>query len=181
MTDIVYGTPEKVATMASVWTRDGVWYDKVDAVVADPLAIPPVVGVAAVRATNPSLTEVNSWLSDVSGQVNLALENVGFIMPVEALVSPNAYKAVSLYVVSLVADLCHFKNSSGRFFTEKLIERGITPMTAILKDLEGWASMNERGFIADHVPQQTVPVVRNQIGFRVMGNFPSRNRGGRSI
>ena len=174
MPEVIYGTPEQVATMASTWTRAGAWYD---AVSADPDADPPVL---AVRATSPSLTEVNTWLSNITGQMNLALQNRNFIVPIDATASPNAFKSVTQQVVTLVADLCNFKNNSGRFYSDKVIERGLNAMSIILKDMDEWVAENERGLIADHVPQTQTPVVRNQFVFRTLGNFPSnrsRTRG----
>jgi hypothetical protein len=142
-----YGTQEQVATMASTWTDDGVW----------------------TAYSNPTVEEVEDWLDSISSQFNIALGSHYFIPPVDPVVSPNAYKAISQYVVNLVADLCNFKNSSGRFFTEKLIERGITPMAAVLKDMNNWIEMNSSGLAADNVPQVIKPAIGKQPHFRVLG------------
>lgn len=159
MTVTVYGTQEQVATMASTWTNDGVWED-------DNLSYP-----GTGNPSNPTLSEVNDWLEQVSAEFNIALGSHFFVFPIDPVVSPNAYLAVSKYVVSLVADLCHFKNSSGRFFTEKVIERGITPMEAIQKSMNEWIKMNANGLVADHVPQIANPSIRNTIKFRVLGKL----------
>jgi hypothetical protein len=165
---LVYGTQEEVAAMAKMYTRAGIWVDPV-----------PAVPGPYDKGTNPSLTQVEQWLVNVSAQMNLALGNANFIVPfyddATPLVKSNAYYAISQYVVSLVADMCHYVNSSGRFYSDKLVERGITPLQAILKDMIGWIALNERGLLGDGLLQHDIPVIRNQISFRTMGEFP---RGG---
>jgi len=143
---VPYGTQQQVATMASTWTDDGVWGEY----------------------SNPTLLEVEGWLGDISAQFDLALGAHFFVFPIDPARSPTAYKAVSQYVVNLVADLCNFKNSSGRFFTEKLVELGMTPWAAILKDINKWIELNANGLVADNVPQIERPSIRNQPLFRVM-------------
>ena len=148
----MYGTQEEVAAMASMWTRNGVWVNPAG---ADP-------------GTNPTLTQVETWLDNISAQMNIALGASWFVTPVT---SGDAYKAISQYVVSLVADLCHFKNSSGRFFTERLVERGITPMAAILRDMKEWVDENKDGLLGAGVPQVIKPAAQNQVTFYVLGDF----------
>lgn len=142
-----YGTQEQVATMASTWTDDGEWGEY----------------------SNPTLPEVEDWLDQVSAEFNIALGSHFFVFPVTEEDSPNAYKTISRYVVNIVADLCNFKNSSGRFFTEKAVERGITPMAAIKKDMNNWIEMNAEGLIADGVQQVVRTSVRKAAYFRTMG------------
>jgi len=143
----MYGTQEQVATMASTWTDDGEWGEY----------------------SNPTLLEVEDWLDQVSAEFNIALGSHFFVFPVNSSTSPNAYKTISKYVVNLVADLCNWKNSSGRFFTEKLVERGITPMAAIQKDMNNWIEMNSNGLVADGVEQIPQPSIKNRPYFRVLG------------
>ena len=142
-----YGTQEQVATMASTWTDDGVWGEY----------------------SNPTLLEVEDWLDQVSAEFNIALGSHFFVFPVTPEMAPNAYKTISRYVVSLVADLCGFKNSSGRFFTEKVVERGITPMHAIQKDMNAWIELNAAGLVADGVEQIVQTSIRKTAYFRVLG------------
>lgn len=164
---VVYGTPAQVAALASMWTRGGLWVDPVG----------PVPGPAD-KGTNPSLTQVTEWLVNVSAQMNLALGNANFIVPFYDDATPDSkvqsYLALSQYVSSIVADLAHYKNSSGRFFTEKVVERGVNPMQAILKDMAGWIALNERGLIADGLLQFPVQLTRNFPQFRTLGSFPNR-------
>jgi len=165
----VYGTQEEVAAMAKMYTRAGVWVDPV-----------PAIPGPYDKGTNPTLTQVETWLANISGQMNLALGQAYFIVPfyddATATLHESSYRAISQYVVSLVADMCHYVNSSGRFYSDKLVERGITPMAAMLKDMVAWIAMNERGLLADGLLQLEIPVPRNQIVFRTMGEFPNTNR-----
>lgn len=154
-----YGTQAQVATMASTWTNDGVWVN------------PSVDYPGSVEPSNPTLDEVEVWLDQVSAQFNVALGSHAFVAPINPATSPNSYKAISQYVVQVVADLCSYKNSSGRFFTEKLVERGVTPMAAILKDINNWIEMNADGLAADGVPQVSIPSIRKQPIFLVIGNL----------
>lgn len=159
---VIYGTQEQVAAMASMWTRAGVWVDPV-----------PASPGPYDAGTNPTKAQVNAWLQDVTAQFNVALANHHFIIPVNATTSPSSFLAISQYCVNLVADLCHFKNSSGRFFTERLVQNGMTPWAAILKDIDDWVKRNENGLVGDGVPQDEGTVPGNQMTFRVMGSFPS--------
>jgi len=152
-----YGTAESVASLATMWT------DVVSHMWKDPVPDYDIEG------TNPTLTEVEDWLVNLSAQFDIALGSHWFVPPVNVNVSPTAYNAISQYVSQLVADLCHFKNSSGRFFTEKLVERGTTPMAAILRDMNNYIEMNADGFVQDNVPQREAQTIRKQIKFRVIG------------
>lgn len=143
--------------MASTWTNDGIWEDL------------NIEYPGSNVASNPSLSEVEAWLEEISAQFDIALGSHSFVFPISSDTSPTAYKAVSKYVSDLVSDLCNWKNSSGRFFTEKLVERGITPMAAILKDMNTWIEMNADGLVADHVQQIQKTSVEKKIQFRVIG------------
>lgn len=142
-----YGSVEQVASMASTWTDNGEF----------------------TGDTNPTEEEVLDWLTQLSAQFDIALGSHFFVFPISKVVSPTAHRAVSQYIINLVADLCNFKNSSGRFFTEKLVERGVTPMAAVLKDMNAWIELNASGLVADDVPQTEQPSVRSQPHFRVLG------------
>lgn len=146
---MAYGTVGQVAIMASTWTDNGVF----------------------TPTNNPTEAEVAAWLDELSAQFDIALGSHFFVFPISQATSPTAYKAVSKYIVDLAADLVNWKNSSGRFFTEKLVERGITPMAAILKDINSWIEMNANGLVADHVQQIEQPSVRSRPEFRVLGDI----------
>jgi hypothetical protein len=131
---MAYGTQAQVAALAKVWTKNGQWtaFD--------------LYG----NCTNPTLEQVEAWLDEVSSLVDLALANNGFETPV---LVPAATKAIGSYVSTLVSDLCHAANSSGRFFTERFIERGSTPMSAIQADIEKWVGSKVTGLTLMGVPK----------------------------
>jgi hypothetical protein len=130
-----YGTPEAVAALAQTWTNNGEWIDPVAAVVDPPT--PEVAG------TNPTLTQVEKWLDEVSALMNLSLQAHGFDTPVTQV---DAAGAIDMIVESVVADLCHAANSQGRFYTERILEHGISPMTIINKQINSWVEEFATGF-----------------------------------
>lgn len=154
---MAYSSVEQVAALSGMWTRAGEFFDE------DEDALPPV------QSTQPSLTQVDTWLDQVSAQMDLALAQHWFVTPIDEISAGSAFMAVSAYVSQLVADLVHAANSSGRFFTDRAVERGITPMQQILSDLETWVNTNETGFVAMGVPQVPRSSRRNEIHFRVVG------------
>lgn len=128
-----YGSAEGVAAFARVYTDDGVFVD------------PDLY----INGTNPTLTRVEEWLESISVFVNLALGSVGFTVPVT---QEDAIKALNEIVNALVADLCHAANSSGRFFTERLLETGKSQMAIINADIKNWVIAHTDGLIAMGVP-----------------------------
>jgi hypothetical protein len=85
--------------------------------------------------TNPTLASVDKWLIDVSATVDVALAAAGFAIPITDV---RTRLALDSFVNEAVADLCHAANSTGRFFTEKAVERGVSPMRAIRKEIFDW-------------------------------------------
>lgn len=125
-----YGSPAKVAALAKIYTRDGVFYD----------------ASMSVRATNPNLTEVTNWLDEISALFNTALANEGFTVPVTLIDAPEALKTLSLRTCTLVADLCAFANSKGRLFSDRVVEIG--PMNVINKEINAWVKDSAIGLSA---------------------------------
>jgi hypothetical protein len=130
----MYGTAVEVAALAKMWTRDGVWYDYVG----------PTPG-PEVLATNPTLTQVETWLTNISSLIDVALSGAGFIVPVDW--PDEAVWAINMLATSIVADLCHAANSSGRFFTERVVERGLSPMVIVNQQIANWVKEWTDGFI----------------------------------
>jgi hypothetical protein len=128
-----YGTPEAVAALAQTWTTNGDWID----------SVPAHDAVPEVQGTNPSLTQVEKWLDEVSALMNLALQSHGFDTPVTQM---DAIAAIDMVVESIVADLCHAANSSGRFYTEHVLEHSISPMTIINRQISSWVEEFATGF-----------------------------------
>lgn len=135
MTAVAYGDTARVAALCQMWTRDGEWYDPV----AYDLGPPEI---AEVIGTNPTLTQVSAWLTQTSAMMDLAMSDVGFIVPV---LVPAAIAAIGPYIEGLTADLCHAANSSGRFFTERIIERGMSVMIVVQQNINGWVKDNTQG------------------------------------
>lgn len=106
-----YGTAAQVAHLARTWTRDGVWYN----------TIPASGELPEIPGTNPSLTQVTNWLAAISSTVNVALAAKGFTVPIT---ESDALGALGLLVTTMVSDLCHAANSSGRLYTKQVLERG---------------------------------------------------------
>ena len=105
--------------------------------------------VPAIKGSNPTLTQVVAWLKEISDMMDMALANAGFDTPVTVLA---AIGAIAPYVESLTADFCHAKNSSGRFFTERIIERGMSPMVIVQQNINGWVTSNIVGLKNMGVP-----------------------------
>lgn len=123
----MYGTVAGVAALARMWTDGGEFKD------------PDVYGNGG---TNPTEATVIHWLESVSASVDAALANQGFVTPVAV---GSAANAIGLIVESFVADLVHSANSSGRFFTDRAVERGTAPMNAIRGEIEAWVDSNTTG------------------------------------
>jgi hypothetical protein len=92
--------------------------------------------------TLPTLANVVSWIDEVSAIVNTALAAQGFTIPVS---NATAILALQNLVQQYVSDLCHAANTSGRFFTERALERGVSAMTTIRKEIYAWVEDNASG------------------------------------
>lgn len=147
----MYGSVAGVAALARVWTRDGEFADEPD--------------VYGTPATNPTLTTVTSWLSQISGAFDAAVANQGFQTPV---VEPRAVVAIGLMVEQYVSDLCHAANSRGRFFTDHAIERGVVPINVIRKDIAAWVNENTTGLELLGVPRIPDKEGKNEMIFDVI-------------
>ena len=145
---MAYGTPADVAALARVWTKDGEFLDAVEDY--------------DIRATNPSLSMCAQWIENVSAQMDVALGSEWFVTPIDPTASPIAYKAVSQYVVGLVADMVHVANG---------VDREVSPLGKILQDMTKWVQMNADGLVGDAVRQEPTPSTKRQTVFRVIGTL----------
>jgi hypothetical protein len=118
-----YGTAAGVAALSRVWTNNGS-YD---------------------ANTNPTVTTVESWIDSVSAIMNTSLASEGFSIPVS---QADSKLAITTFVEQAVADLCQAANSSGRFFTERALERGVSPMASIRKEIDDWVQLAAPGMEA---------------------------------
>lgn len=142
-----YGTPDDVAALARVHSRNGHWYDELEDY--------------SVPGTNPTLATVTTWLENISAQMDVALGAEWFTVPLDPDTSPLAYKAVSQYVCGLVADLAHLANG---------IEREVSPQGKILQDMMKWVKLGADGLLKDGIKQVPSPSIKTQASFRVVGS-----------
>lgn len=134
-----YGTVAEVAALSRRYTNAGA-YD---------------------ANTNPSITTVEGWINSTSASVNTVLAKAGFAIPVT---QEDAKLVIAAKVVEGVVDLCHAANSAGRFFTEKALERGTSPLRAIHSEMKSWAEDMTAGFAALGVARNTPDAA--QVAFR---------------
>jgi hypothetical protein len=90
---------------------------------------------AYTAATVPTLAQVEAWIDQVSGVINTALAGAGFTVPIA---QADAVLAIKSFVIEAVVDLAHAANSSGRYFTDTALSRGMSPMGTIRKDILSW-------------------------------------------
>lgn len=143
-----YGTADGVAAIARVWSDDGHWVDPVPAY--------------DIRGTNPTLATVEGWLDEMSSTMDVALQSSWFNAPVDPDISPATWKAISQYVMKIVADMAF--NANGE-------NRDIPPIGKIMKDMMAWVQDNEDGFLKDGLTQTATPSARKQAMFRVIGTL----------
>jgi hypothetical protein len=115
-----YGTAAQVAALAIRYTTSG----------------------AFTTTSNPTLVTVEGWIDQVSANLNVALAGAGFAIPIT---QPDAKAALGSVVVEAVADLCHAANSAGRFYTERALERGVSPMRVIRQEMSAWVEEQADG------------------------------------
>ena len=118
-----YGTAAMVAALSRRYTNAGT-YDS---------------------TTNPTITQVETWIDQMSGTVNILLAENGFVIPVA---QADAVLALQAVVVEAVSDLCRAANSAGRFFTDRALERGVAPMKIIRQEMADWIGEHAEGFEA---------------------------------
>jgi hypothetical protein len=141
-----YGTVEGVAALAHTWTTDDTFLD----------ANPPYE-----EATNPSLTSVINWINQVSAVLNTAMKKYGFVVPIT---TARGQLAAASIVEQLVADLCGYANSKGRFLSERFTQQGYSIWRAIRNDLDGWVLEYAPGLEQDGADREASNV--DEIGFR---------------
>lgn len=131
---MAYGTAADVAGMSRTWTDNGSFVDP----------------DAYLSGTNPTLTQVEAWIEQISVMMDLALANNGFTVPVtEAAVLP----ALGAKVAAFTSDLVHLAHSKGRLFSDRIQESGKDPLSIIDKDVNAWVQRNVTGLEAMGVPR----------------------------
>ncbi len=130
----MYGNAAGVAGFARTWTDNGAFLDS----------------DAYVTGTNPSLTQVEEWLEQVSQMVDVAFANSGFSVPVTA---PAVLKAIDAKVNAMVADLVHLVHNKGRLLSDRIVESGRSPEEVLESDIMRWVASRVTGFEAMGVPR----------------------------
>lgn len=125
---MAYCTATDVAALTSVWTNNGV-FD---------------------TTTEPKKTEVDAWIDQVSAMYDLALSNAFFVVPV---VQATALETLRMQAASILADLVQASHATGRFFSEKVLERGKSPMMMVRDEINAWVDANATGLENLGVPR----------------------------
>lgn len=115
-----YGAVSGVAALTNRWTSSGSYN----------------------TTTRPTLAQVEGWIDQVSATLNVALAGAGFAIPIT---NADAKMALAAVVEAAVADLCHAANSSGRFFTNAALERGVSPIRVIRNEMSAWVEEQADG------------------------------------
>jgi hypothetical protein len=119
----MYGSANGVAALCKRWTNSGVFDN----------------------TSNPTLATVNEWLEQVSSMIDIALSTSGFTAPVT---SASITPALNSFVNAMVTDLAGAANSSGRFYSDRMIDNGVSPLKVISKDIFGWIDVMSSGILA---------------------------------
>lgn len=134
-----YGTLAQVAALTRRYTTAGVY----------------------TATTNPTSAQVETWIDQVSGTVNVLLAEQGFNIPIT---QADARLAIEAIVVEAVADLSHAANNTGRFFTDRALAAGIAPMKVIRAEMAAWIGEHAEGLEAIGAGRSTA--TSGGIGYR---------------
>lgn len=165
MTSPDYCTEDDVAAL-TIYTRGKQFYDAD----AGDLYTP------AVEATNPSKSAVDSWITQVSRMMDAALASHWFIVPVPTSLV-DVLALLKPQVARIVADMCDDANSAGRFYSERVIDNGLSKMGIIVKDLDAFVATNEDGLLAMGLTQVQRSAQKSQITMQVRSirQYPRRS------
>lgn len=139
---MTYGSQAGTAALSKQWTDDGVFTDE------------GCLDCLQVLETNPTHTEVDLWLDQISGAMDIALAGEGFVVPVTHAAT---LKSINMIVNQYVADLVKYANNTGRFATSQAREFGIEPLITIEKNIRAWAHNNAGGIEASGAERIAVP------------------------
>jgi hypothetical protein len=147
----MYGTPEGVAALSAQWTNQGEWLD-VD-----------IYDIYS-SATVPSLTQINTWLDQVSATVDIRLADEGFQTPIT---DTEIVKDIAGLVEGLVKDLADYAHGSGRFYSKQSLESGLSPYMTIDKEISEWVARRSIGLVKLGVNKRDDPA-RSDATFEVL-------------
>ena len=143
----VYGSLAGVAAFTKIFTDNGEFTDE------------DCLDCLQTQETNPTKSEVVTWLDQLSGAMDTALAAEGFVVPVT---HANSVKSITMIINQYAADLVKYVNNTGRFATDRARESGIEPLIMIEKNIRAWAHSNAAGLEASGAERMDVP--GDQIG-----------------
>lgn len=123
------------------------------------------IGGSFTTETKPTLANVESWIDQVSANLNTALAKRGFSVP---LTQADAVLEAASLVEQLVSDLAQAANSSGRFFSERFLERGVSNWAVLRNDISNWVEEYASGL--EELGAQRGSPTATEIGFRDTDN-----------
>lgn len=101
-----------------------------------------LIAGAYTTASRPTLAQVENFIDKASATLNVMLAREGFAIPIT---QTDAKAACGQIVVEVAVDLCHAANSTGRFFTDRALERGVSPMQTLRAEMGAWVEENAAG------------------------------------
>lgn len=96
-------------------------------------------------STIPTLAQVEKYIDQVSSLLNMALAGEGFTIPIT---QADAKTACDSMVMEIASELVKVANSTGRYFTDKALENGVSPMRAVRSEIYSWVVSQISGFAA---------------------------------
>jgi hypothetical protein len=137
----MYGSVTNVASLSRVFTSLGVFS----------------------ATTRPTDTEVTVWLTQISSTLDLLLAEMGFTVPITQATAKLALDAIT---EENAAEMVRYTNGQGRFFTDRMLERGKSPMQIIRAELGDWVQDHAKGFEALGVPRGGAAQAAGKILYR---------------
>jgi hypothetical protein len=118
-------------------------------------------GSTFTATTRPTLTQVERWIDTASATLNSLLAKAGFRIPIS---QADAKMSCDQIIAEIVTELCHAKNNTGRFFTDRALERGVAPMKVLRQEMADWVEANAVG-LANLGATRLIPDA-GQVAFR---------------
>lgn len=116
---------------------------------------------AFTSSTRPTLVQVEIWIDQTSGTVNVLLAEAGFTIPITVTDGVNMLAGL---VCAAVADRAEYANKSGRFWTETAVDRGISIEKALRLEISDWINAHAKGL--ENLGASRASETGGQISFR---------------
>lgn len=105
--------------------------------------VPHYAGSGFDADSVPTVAQIEAWIDQISDLANTYLAEAGFTTP---LSTDYGATGLSAYITAAVADLVSYANGSGRFYTDRALERGYDPIGIIERQLARWIELHAEGF-----------------------------------